>query len=141
MFQKALLFWNAIILCYNKQIVMKVVGQVPPPFTWHICWIIVDFLSLIVSTCVLNQLHGHLLLSDALNYAISMILKLRVGFNVLLSLQNLMEEESIIVDELTYFAYNIRKEICVVLKSFLSFFKNLKKIKLLICFFDVRFWL
>jgi hypothetical protein len=82
-----------------------------------------------------------LLLSDALNYAISMILKLRVGFNVLLSLQNLMEEESIIVDELTYFAYNIRKEICVVLKSFLSFFKNLKKIKLLICFFDVRFWL
>jgi hypothetical protein len=45
-----------------------------------------------------------LLLSDALNYAISMILKLRVRPNVLPSLQNLMEEESIIVDELTSFA-------------------------------------
>ncbi len=57
-----------------------------------------------MSTCVLNQSHGHLLLSDALNYAISMILKLRVRPNVLPSLQNLMEEESIIVDELTSFA-------------------------------------
>jgi hypothetical protein len=45
-----------------------------------------------------------LLLSDALNYAISMILKLKVGPNVLPSLQNLMEEESIIVDDLTSFA-------------------------------------
>ncbi len=88
----------------QKKIVMKVVGRVPPPFTWNICWIIVDFFSPIVSTCVLNQSHGHLLLSDALNYAISMILKLRVRPNVLPSLQNLMEEESIIVDELTSFA-------------------------------------
>jgi hypothetical protein len=80
-----------------------------------------------------------LLLSDALNYAISMISKLRVGHNVLPSLQNLMEKESIIIDELTSFAYNITKEICVVLKSFLSLLKFFEKIKLLICFFDVRF--
>jgi hypothetical protein len=71
---------------------MKVVGQVPPPLTWHICQIIVDFLSPIVSTCVMNQSCGHLLLSDALNYAISMILKLKVGPDVLPFVQNLMEE-------------------------------------------------
>jgi hypothetical protein len=34
-----------------------------------------------------------------------------------------MEEESIVVDELTYFAYNIKKEVCVVLESFFSFLK------------------
>jgi len=45
-----------------------------------------------------------LLLSDELNYAISMILKLKVGLDVLPVLQNLMEEESIIVDDLTSFA-------------------------------------
>ncbi len=100
-------------------------------FTWHNFRIIVDFLSPIVSTCVWNQLHGHLLLSDVLNYAISMILKLRVGPNVLPFLRNLMEEESIIVDELTSFAYNIRKEICVVLKFFLSFLKKIEKKKTL----------
>jgi hypothetical protein len=59
MFQDALLFQNVIVLCYSRQIAMKVVNQVPPPFTWHICQIIVDCLSLIVTICVLNQFHGH----------------------------------------------------------------------------------
>jgi hypothetical protein len=31
-----------------------------------------------------------------------------------------MEEESIVVDELVFFAFNIRKEVCVML-AFLSF--------------------
>jgi hypothetical protein len=53
-----------------------------------------------------------------------------------------MEEESIIVDELTSFAYNNRKEICVVLKSFLSFFKKIEKNKthnMFSLMLDIRF--
>jgi hypothetical protein len=34
-----------------------------------------------------------------------------------------MKEESIVVDELTSFAFNIRKEMCVVLESLFSFLK------------------
>jgi hypothetical protein len=40
-----------------------------------------------------------------------------------------MEKESIIVDELTSFASNIRKEVCVVLKSFLSFLRKFEEKK------------
>jgi hypothetical protein len=40
-----------------------------------------------------------------------------------------MEEESIIVDRLTSFASNIRKEVCVVLKSFLSFLRKFEEKK------------
>ncbi len=47
------------------------------------------------------------------------------------SSQNLMEEESIVVDELTSFASNIGMEVCVVLKSFLSFLKKLRENKAL----------
>jgi hypothetical protein len=47
-----------------------------------------------------------------------------------------MEEESIIVDELTSLAFNIEKGICVVLKSFFSFFEKNKTHKMI--FFDAR---
>jgi len=40
-----------------------------------------------------------------------------------------MEEESIVVDELTSFAYNIKKEVCVVLENFFSFLKIFEKKK------------
>jgi len=59
MFQEALLFRVAIVLCYSRQTTMKVVNQGPPPFTWHICQVIVDCLSFIVTACILNQSHGH----------------------------------------------------------------------------------
>ncbi len=59
-----------------------------------------------------------------LNSTISIILKLRNVPDVLPSLLNLMEDESIIVDELIFFASNIKKGVCVVLKSFLSFLKK-----------------
>jgi hypothetical protein len=77
----------------------------------------------------LNQSHGYWLLSDVLNSVTSIILKLKDVLDVLPSLQNLMEEESIIVDELTSLAFNIEKGICVVLKSFLSFLKKIKPIR------------
>jgi molecular chaperone GrpE (heat shock protein) len=70
-----------------------------------------------------------------LNSIIFIILKLRDVPDVLPSLQNLMEEESIIVDELTSFASNIIKGVCVVLKSFLSFLKRiLRNLKPIRCF-------
>ncbi len=80
-------------------------------------------------TYALNQSHGYWLLSDVLNSVTSIILKLKDALDVLPSLQNLMEEESIIVDELTSLAFNIEKGIYVVLKSFLSFLKKIKPIR------------
>jgi hypothetical protein len=56
---------------------MKMTTRVPPPLTWHICEIVVDCFSLVVTACVLNQSRGHWLLSDAFHSAISMSLKLR----------------------------------------------------------------
>jgi hypothetical protein len=65
---------------------MKVIGRVPSPLTWHVFQIIIDVLSLVVSACVLNQSHGHWLLSDALNVTIFMRLKFkeecRISFNL-----------------------------------------------------------
>jgi hypothetical protein len=53
-----------------------------------------------------------------------------------------MEEESIIVDELTSFASNIQKGNCVVLESFLSFLKKIeenKAHKMIFLMLDPRF--
>jgi hypothetical protein len=70
-----------------------------------------------------------------MNSTISMVLKIKNALEVLPSLQNLMEEALIVVDELTSFAFNIRKEVFVVLGIFLFFLeKNLKKRKHIICF-------
>ncbi len=72
----------------------------------------------------MNQPCGHWLLSDVLNYVISMIQKLRDVLNIFASLHNLMEVDPIIVDELTSFASNLRKEVCVVLEFFLCFLRK-----------------
>jgi hypothetical protein len=65
---------------------MRVIGLVPPPLTWHISQIIVDVLFSIVSVCVLNQSHGHWLLSNVLNVAITMSLKLKEESRISLNL-------------------------------------------------------
>jgi hypothetical protein len=59
MFQKALRFQYAIVFYYNKQIVVKIIGLMPPSLTWQIFQKIVDYLSLVVFACVLNQSCGH----------------------------------------------------------------------------------
>ncbi len=43
---------DVIIFCYNRQNVIKISGRVSPLLTWHISKIIVDYLSLVVITCV-----------------------------------------------------------------------------------------
>ncbi len=54
MFQEALQFKSAIVLCYSQQIVVKITDCVPRPLTWHISQIIVDVFFSIVNACVLN---------------------------------------------------------------------------------------
>jgi len=88
---------------------MRVIGHVPPPLTWHISQIMVDVLSSIESACVLNQSHGHWLLSDALNVTITMSLKLKEEFGISLNLQDLIDDDSIVAQELSLSTYNIRR--------------------------------
>jgi len=121
---------------------MRLTGQVPPPLTWQLCQIIVDCLSPIVFACIFNQSHGHWLLSDALHFTISMSLKLKKENQVVLSFENLMEEDSIIVNELTLLVFNIRKELCGVLDSFFSFltkYKNKKTPNVISLMLDLSF--
>jgi hypothetical protein len=56
---------------------MIMIRDVPPPLTWHISSRIANYLSHIVTTCVLNQFRGHWLLSDALHATITTNLKLK----------------------------------------------------------------
>jgi len=86
LFQEALQFKATIILCYNQQTIMKVIGRVPPPLTWHISQIIVDFLFSIISAYVLNQSHGHWLFFNALNVIITMSLKFKEQYKNSLNL-------------------------------------------------------
>jgi hypothetical protein len=67
---------------------MKTTCHVPSPLIWHISQIIFDVLSLIVSACFLNQLHGHWLFSDALNATITMSLKLKEKFRISSNLED-----------------------------------------------------
>jgi hypothetical protein len=61
---------------------------------WHICQIIVNNLSLVVTNCVLNQFKGHWLLSDAFNFTISISFKLKKELENAPSFQTLIEEDS-----------------------------------------------
>ncbi len=75
-----------------------------------------------MSTCVFNQFRGHWLLSDALNFAISMSLKFKDEIDST-TFDNLMDEDGNVVYELSCLPCNIKKEVIQVLDSFLSFLK------------------
>ncbi len=71
-----------------------------------------------------------------------MSLKLKEENQVVLSFESLMEEDSIIVNELALLVFNIRKEVCGVLDSFLSFltkYKNKKTPNMISLILDPRF--
>jgi hypothetical protein len=59
------------------------------------------------STCVLDQSHGHWLLSDALHSTITMNTKLMEELQYLPSFDNIMDEDFGMVIELTLLASNI----------------------------------
>jgi hypothetical protein len=65
--------------------------------------------------------------------AISMNLKLKEEPKNARSFQPLMEEDSSAALELICLVFNIRKKVCGVLYSFISFLKNLMKEKHIIC--------
>jgi hypothetical protein len=67
--------------------------KVAPSLTWHIYQIVVNCLSHVVTTCVLNQSRGHWLLSDDRHSTISMSLKLREEPKSAPSFQTLVEKD------------------------------------------------
>jgi hypothetical protein len=109
---------------------VKVIGQVPPPLTWQISQIVVDYFSLVLSTCDFNQSQGHWLLNDVLHSTIFMSLKLREENEILPSFKTLINENSIVNDELSLLISNIRREVIIVMDSFLSFSKVYDKRKI-----------
>jgi hypothetical protein len=54
MFQEALQFKDVIILCNSRDNTIRISERMLPFLIWHIFKIIVDFLSPIVTVCVLN---------------------------------------------------------------------------------------
>jgi hypothetical protein len=47
-FWEALQSWITIVFCYNKQSIIKVIGQMTLLLMWHISQIIMDYLSWII---------------------------------------------------------------------------------------------
>jgi hypothetical protein len=82
-----------MMLCYSKQSLVRMTTKIPPSLTWHIYQIVINCLSLVVTTCVLNQSRGHWLLNDALHFTISMSLKLKEEPKNAPSFQTLMEKD------------------------------------------------
>jgi hypothetical protein len=74
--------------------------RMPLLLIWHICQIIVNNHSPIVTTCVLNQSKGHWLLCDAFNFSISISLKLKKELKNAPFFQTLIEEDSSVAFEL-----------------------------------------
>jgi len=142
MLQEALQFHYAIMFCYSKQTIVRITSRVPPPLTWHIFLIVMDCLPPIISACVINQSHGHWLLSDVLHFVISLSLKLKEENKSIRSFESLMEDDSIISNELSLLAFNIRREVINVLDSFLSILKkyeNKKAHNMISLMLDPRF--
>jgi hypothetical protein len=82
-----------MLFCYNRQIIVTT-SQVPPPFTQHISQIIVNSLSHIITNCVSNLPHKHLLLNDVLHFFIStMNLKLKEEIKVSPFFDNSIEDD------------------------------------------------
>ncbi len=79
---------------------------------------------LVVNTCALNKSKGHWLLIYAFNFAISISMKLEAELENAPSFQTLMEKDYNVAIELICLTSNIRKEVCIVLDSFLSFLKK-----------------
>jgi hypothetical protein len=77
----------------------------------------------------MNQSKSHLLLFDALQSTITTCLKFKEEIINSSAPVNLINDDSKIAFELSLFASNIKREVCGVLDSFLSFFLNFEKKK------------
>jgi hypothetical protein len=93
LFQEALQYHEEIVHSFSKQIVVRISVRVPLPPTWHVAQIVVDVLSFVVTTCVLNQSHEHWLSSDALHSTITMNAKVIEQLQNPFSFDNIMNED------------------------------------------------
>jgi hypothetical protein len=105
MFQEVLQFKDVIIICYSKQNIVRISGRVPPLLVWHIFKTIVDSLSPIVTTCVLNQSRSHWLFSDALQSTITICLKFKEEITNPSTLISLIDDDSRISFELSFVCF------------------------------------
>jgi len=67
------------------------------------------------------------LLSDVLNFIVSICFKLKDEISISISFDNFMAKKSILIIELSCLAFNIKKEVCDALDYFLSLKKKMKK--------------
>jgi hypothetical protein len=58
-FKETLQFKEAIILCYNKQNIMRMTTRMPPPLTWHSSQIIIIVLTLLYLLVFWTSLGDH----------------------------------------------------------------------------------
>ncbi len=61
--------------------------------------------------------------------------KLKEDVGIIQNLDQFMDDDSTIILELSLFTSNIKKEVCGVLDSFLSFLRNFEKKNPITCFF------
>lgn len=113
LFNRIIIFKEALQLFYNFGRLLFYV------ITWKL-QIIVDFLLVILSTCVVNQSCGHLL-SDALYFVISIGLKLTEKINWIPLVENVICNDSAFNIELGLLAFNIKNEVYYMFDYFLSF--------------------
>jgi len=74
MFEKTLESKQAIITCYEMQKTIALQQKVPKAQVWAIVKVVTSTCG---NTCVINQSHGHWLLSNALTITITLIVNLQ----------------------------------------------------------------
>lgn len=84
---------------------------------------VVDILSLVVSTCVLNQSCGHWFFNDALNVLISMVFKFQTNITIHAILGNMVDDDMGGYDvELVELDVNIKRQVISTFNFFFFFF-------------------
>jgi len=94
------MFQYAIVLCYNKRLYYE--NNWSNASTSNLAHLS-NYNGLFFSNvfvCVFNESYGHWLLSNALHFAISMSLNLKEENKIIPSFESLMEDDSIIYNEL-----------------------------------------
>jgi hypothetical protein len=99
------------------------ITRVPPPLTCHSSQIIIYYHGPVISTCILNQSRDHWLLTNALNFVISISSNFKNEITI--SFDSIMDEDaSHIVLEITCLAFNIKKEVIRFLDYFIFFLRK-----------------
>ncbi len=142
MFSRNLAIQGCNYYFYSRQHTIKISGKIPRLLTWHIFKINVDSLSPIMIACVLNQFKSHQLLFDASQSTLTMCLKFCEEIINPFTPITLINDDYGIAFGLSLFASNIKREVCGVLDSFLSFlikFEERKAHNMLSLMLDTRF--